>query len=153
MSKVCKTCKEEKEDSDYRTTFTGHVKLHCRACEKKYNRNKYLKDREKRISRQLVTNAKRKADYQEYMTSYYLDNPCADCGTTDFRVFENDHVHGAKRWDIAAMVTCSRESLISELAKTEVVCANCHRIRTMTRGDHWRIAAYEDHVSVSQLVD
>lgn len=60
--------------------------------------------------------------------------PCSDCGGTfppcamDF-----DHVRGEKRRGIAAAIGRSRAALLRELEKCELVCANCHRIRTHIR--------------------
>jgi hypothetical protein len=56
--------------------------------------------------------------------------PCADCGLTFPSVcMDFDHVRGRKKNTIGVLLCCT-ESLRRELAKCEVVCANCHRIRT-----------------------
>lgn len=47
-----------------------------------------------------------------------------------------DHVRGLKEGEISQLVyTAGEERLRSELDKCDVVCANCHRIRTSTRRD------------------
>ncbi len=47
---------------------------------------------------------------------------------------EFDHL-GDKIMDIARMTNsgCSVERLLAEVAKCELVCANCHRVRTWNR--------------------
>ena len=64
---------------------------------------------------------------------------CKDCGITDVRVLEFDHVpeRGPKRYGIMG-VLASTHRLKEELAKCDVVCANCHAIRTRERGQGWR---------------
>lgn len=49
-----------------------------------------------------------------------------------------DHVKGNKVSGIAIMVgykTISMEELLAEMEKCELVCANCHRIRTKKRAE------------------
>ncbi len=62
--------------------------------------------------------------------------PCTDCGIEypPF-VMDLDHVRGLKFKDVSSMVdnTMSQKSIMAEVAKCEVVCSNCHRIRTHTR--------------------
>lgn len=62
-----------------------------------------------------------------------LDDGCTDCGfNEDPAALEWDHVRG-KSWNIGSRRWCSIERLLEEVEKCEVVCANCHRIRTELR--------------------
>jgi len=67
---------------------------------------------------------------------YQLEKGCVDCGYNKHpAALEFDHVNSEeKRFNIGEEVGClSREELWAEIAKCEVVCANCHAIRTATR--------------------
>jgi hypothetical protein len=44
-----------------------------------------------------------------------------------------DHVRGSKLMEVSRLVGASAQRLRDELAKCEVVCANCHRIRSARR--------------------
>ena len=60
--------------------------------------------------------------------------PCHDCGQTfPAYVMEFDHARGTKVDNVARMVASSLARLRAELAKCDVVCANCHRVRTHQR--------------------
>jgi len=62
--------------------------------------------------------------------------PCADCGKTfHYAAMDFDHVRDIKRVDISRMIRTgySVAAIEQELKKCEVVCANCHRIRTWSR--------------------
>lgn len=50
-----------------------------------------------------------------------------------------DHVRGKKSFNIGGgkMGTPSFEAIEVEIAKCDLVCANCHRIRTEKRG-YWK---------------
>lgn len=57
--------------------------------------------------------------------------PCADCGKSyPYYVMDFDHVRGTKVLRISAMQDRKLEVLEEEIAKCDVVCANCHRERT-----------------------
>lgn len=60
--------------------------------------------------------------------------PCADCGGSfPPECMDFDHVRGDKRKGVGALVHVSERVLLMEIAKCELVCANCHRIRTGRR--------------------
>lgn len=60
------------------------------------------------------------------------NKPCADCGGT-FPACVMDFHHRDPKTKIASIakaVSCmSRAALIEEIAKCDLICANCHRIR------------------------
>ena len=60
---------------------------------------------------------------------------CVDCGNLyPWYVLDFDHVHGKKVANIGQMLNYfSVEDILKEVAKCEVVCSNCHRIRTYKR--------------------
>ncbi|MBO0778932.1 MAG: hypothetical protein J2P37_08925 [Ktedonobacteraceae bacterium] len=76
----------------------------------------------------------------QLLYAYLSTHPCVDCGYTDIRVLEFDHVHGDKTDEISHMLSqgCGWARISSEIAKCEVRCANCHRIKTNERGSWWK---------------
>lgn len=61
------------------------------------------------------------------------DHPCADCGKSfPPCVMDFDHVRGNKRDNVASLVAANYgvATVMAEIAKCDLVCANCHRIRT-----------------------
>lgn len=70
----------------------------------------------------------------------YVDSvkqhPCMDCGGTfPTECMDLDHVQGDKVDSVSRLISLSRpmEEIQAEVAKCELVCANCHRIRTRKR--------------------
>lgn len=63
--------------------------------------------------------------------------PCADCGNSyPSYVMDFDHRDGEEKlFNIGMMVSTrpSMEAFLAEIAKCDVVCSNCHRIRTWNR--------------------
>lgn len=70
------------------------------------------------------------------------DVPCADCGERFPTVcMDFDHLPGFEKVaNISSLVQrpVSLERLVAEIAKCDVVCANCHRIRTADRRERPR---------------
>jgi hypothetical protein len=65
-----------------------------------------------------------------FLLGYFATHPCADCGESDPIVLEFDHL-GDKLFNIGEALTYRNwESILAEIEKCEVVCANCHRRRT-----------------------
>ena len=65
------------------------------------------------------------------------DKPCADCGGEFPRVcMDFDHRDGVRKvGEVSALVlrTYAEAALVDEIRKCDVVCSNCHRIRTEAR--------------------
>lgn len=88
-----------------------------RAYMAKYMRDRY--ERNKQIIRKLKT-----------------DRGCKDCGYNEhFAALEFDHVDGRDREQdtVARLMGKSINRIMQEIEKCEVVCGNCHRIRTFNR--------------------
>lgn len=60
--------------------------------------------------------------------------PCSDCGRTRPAVAMDFDHRGGKVADISNMWSWRRERVQAELAKCDLVCACCHRVRTHERG-------------------
>jgi hypothetical protein len=61
--------------------------------------------------------------------------PCADCGETFHPVaMDFDHRDGTiKLFDVGTSMQRNWEMILAEIAKCDVVCSNCHRIRTYNK--------------------
>jgi len=69
------------------------------------------------------------------------DRPCMDCGGRFPPVaMDFDHRPGEVKLDDISklMQKASNEALIAEMAKCDLVCANCHRVRTAQRQEWQR---------------
>lgn len=67
---------------------------------------------------------------------YKSNKPCADCRKKyPHYVMDFDHVRGKKLHNVADIVRSnhSRKKVWDEIAKCDLVCANCHRARTHKR--------------------
>lgn len=102
------------------------------ACAKTRNRHREAQRRFRERNPDYVNMkaAERYARRRELVDGYKRV-PCADCGERyPTCCMDFDHVRGKKRFNIASGLSRSNKALIQEIGKCDVVCANCHRIRT-----------------------
>ena len=73
----------------------------------------------------------------EWINTYKLERGCADCGYADHpHALDFDHLPGTEKlYSIGSGWAGSApwDKVLAEIEKCEVVCANCHRIRTHER--------------------
>jgi len=61
--------------------------------------------------------------------------PCMDCGGMfPAECMDFDHVRGEKTTTVGALSNHSDKRFWAEVAKCDLICSNCHRIRTWKRG-------------------
>jgi hypothetical protein len=96
-----------------------------------YSKTNYELYREKYITNSI----NRKKDIKKKFVEYKKDLQCKDCGNKDFRVLDFDHINNDKDDNVGNLVNmgCCWNTIMKEINKCEVVCSNCHRIRTYER--------------------
>ena len=79
----------------------------------------------------------RKDKTRRMMMEFYLKNPCVDCGETDPRVLDFDHINN-KKVNISTLLSkeYSWDSILEEASKCQIRCANCHRRKTSIEQSH-----------------
>jgi hypothetical protein len=89
-----------------------------------------------RAAERLPASWRRRYEFQDRNDAIKLARGCDDCGWAKWaRGLDWDHVRGVKVTTIAIMIANGRpwSEIEVEMAKCELVCANCHRIRTCER--------------------
>src|SRR5215467_9540680 len=87
------------------------------------------------LGRASKTPGKSAAYPSQWVNDYKVRVGCADCGYNAHpAALDFDHLPGAvKTRDIRSGQNFGWQALMDEIEKCEVVCANCHRIRTVER--------------------
>lgn len=131
----CTTCQEEKDASAFTASFLKRKSKICRDCKAEYNRRWYEENKAAHM-RNVRRTAKRLRDQAMRFVHERKSQPCADCKRRFPPVaMDFDHVRGTK-FEIVSKLTgrlFSIKRLLEEVEKCDVVCANCHRIRTAKR--------------------
>lgn len=141
--KKCGHCGELQEATSFNKNAAKKdgLQVNCRDCDnarsRAYHHGPHHSEHIKQITRRkerIVVDAK------AWLIAYLRDHPCVDCGYSDIRALEFDHVRGEKAREISVMIGqgYTPRGLAKEIAKCEVRCANCHRIVTVERAQSYR---------------
>lgn len=151
---ICTKCEKEKINDDFNWKIKGVKRQgYCRECQKEYRESWYLKAENKASTktRSKVNTANQRQRNREFVCKYLTEHPCVDCGIEDIRVLEFDHQRD-KKHHVSDMVRkgFSITSIEEEIKKCEVVCANCHRIRSSDTFNYFRNSyQVQETVSIS----
>ncbi len=134
-SRFCVNCGLAKplEEFHYRHRATETRHSICGTCFNAYRRDHYRMNRHDYIRRNGALQRRRRLEWQRRLWEYLSVHPCVDCREQDPLVLEFDHVdRTTKEFTMGFMATRGHAwpTVLSELAKCEVRCANCHRRRT-----------------------
>ncbi len=103
----------------------------CRSAARLYHK----KQREERGAEIDARNTALRVERREWLNQYKTDRGCVDCGYYAYPVaLDFDHLPEYEKLNrISILKYSSMEKLMAEIAKCEIVCANCHRVRTEVR--------------------
>lgn len=130
--KICSSCKKEKPFEEFNKKGQKRLQSNCRICDRKISKEYYEKNKEKQKKQIYASKKIRVAKIKKYIQDLKSSTPCMDCKKTyPYYVMDFDHQH-SKEFLISKAVESGRslEAIKKEIEKCEIVCANCHRIRT-----------------------
>ena len=132
--KICSKCNQSKPHEAFSKSKARADGLQgiCKDCMKALRKAHYVANKEELVAKVVA----RRQAMTDKLWAYKQGKKCADCPQTDPRTFEFDHISDDKEHNISAMVKdgFSWAKIEAEIAKCEIVCASCHRIRTHESG-------------------
>lgn len=105
----------------------------CREHTQEYDREWYRANKDRLHANKRESKNKYRDDRREFLMILKSD-PCIDC-KRQFKPWQMDFDHlRDKKFNIGnAIFRLSKEEILEEIKKCELVCANCHRDRTYVR--------------------
>jgi len=93
-----------------------------------HENNKHREDYKKK---QADTKRRIRKERRDWFQELKKDLTCSKCGIKDFRVLDFHHRDRERKdMEVSNMVRLrwSKEKILEEMSKCDVLCANCHRI-------------------------
>ncbi len=130
----CTRCTELKPEAAFamRRRHAATRFSYCRTCASVYRRSHYERHRETYIARAAEQKRATRLANRALICMYLQTHPCVDCGETDPVVLDFDHGGSTRKEMTISRMANNRswESVLREVRKCQVRCANCHRRRT-----------------------
>ena len=131
-------CQIEKEitEFNFKNKSLNAKDAHCKSCQKIRRRKSYLANRDYYLSAYKGKVKDRRINRRGFILSLKDGKPCADCKTVyPHYVMDFDHLPQFKKEFTISNEgeAFSEEKILKEVSKCELVCSNCHRIRTWNR--------------------
>jgi len=121
------------EDFAWRRKHRNQRDSLCRPCRAAYKQRHYVANRQRYVDQARQRKQAQALARTGYLLAFLAHHPCCVCGESDALVLEFDHLRD-KRFDIGAALSYRNwQSILDEIDKCEVECANCHRRRTARR--------------------
>jgi hypothetical protein len=160
-TKICSKCLLLLPETDFYRKTPTNLRSDCKSCHKltmrsrskeHYNENKeYYRKRNERSRKELAQLIK------QYKIKH---NICTDCKLPHppWRL-EFDHIDPKlKTAEVSTLTSFSKEKILKEISKCQIVCANCHRDRTYYRrmqsaSSTTRTRNHEGHYSSDSTIE
>jgi hypothetical protein len=130
--KRCGRCGLAKGLEEFHRRGSSGRQAWCKPCRATYDHNYHATTQDLRLEQKRLRRLELVAWHRELKARL----PCADCGESFHHAAMHwDHRPGTiKRFDVSHMIkSYSRRAILDEIAKCDLVCANCHAVRTYTR--------------------
>jgi hypothetical protein len=159
--KSCNVCNKEKDLTDFRArdrNKNGIIYYHtkCKSCENEDSKARHKRYYAARPDYHRAKTIAAKIPNKLKVIEYLKTHSCVDCGNSDFRVLEFDHRNPEDKLEaISSLLRKGRpwEVIESEIAKCDVRCANCHRIKTATDYDFYGYLFTDKEVNFESVLD
>lgn len=132
--KICSVCKEEKEKLEFNKNSSRKDRLQtlCKKCSRLKSKKFYYKNVDLHKKNVYKYKLKKIIENQQFIFDYKKSKGCIDCKENDPSCLDFDHIIKPKTNLISRMVaSCvSIKSILNEIEKCVIRCANCHRKKT-----------------------
>jgi len=137
--RTCTKCLKIKASEYFFVKDKKSGRLHsvCKDCSKvqraRTYKNHYVRYKDSYRLRALKRRTQKRSEYRINILDLLSNSACVICTESDPRVLEFDHINPKeKRFSISQSVRLgfSWEETLVEIAKCQILCANCHKKRT-----------------------
>lgn len=128
MIRKCKACKEKKDLSEFckNKNLKGGFGYRCKECQREMSSKHYIKNKAKYKLRSET----QRVGLRTWIKELKSKLSCIKCGESHWSCLEFHHKDEKKKdfaISIAVRFNMTREQILEEIAKCDVLCSNCHR--------------------------
>lgn len=136
MFKNCAKCKQNLSVDAFRVRNpnTGSRAAYCFECQRQISKAHYSEHKESHKARVIVNSKRLNDKNRSWFADLKSKLACERCGQNHMATLDFHHTDPSQKdMEISNMLASynSQSKILSEIAKCEVLCSNCHRIH------HW----------------
>jgi hypothetical protein len=144
-SKWCRGCETflDVAHFSYKYVERGVLQTYCKKCQGRRSREHYVRNTASYKERIARNNTKTRVANRRKLREFLSAQNCVDCGLQDLAVLEFDHREPSQKLhEISLMVQkgFGWTTILGEIRKCDIVCANCHRRRTARQFSWHKVA-------------
>lgn len=131
MVKKCAKCLEVKSVGSFSLRPTGKPTSYCKNCVLVYSRAHYKRNKHIHNPRRHVRNKRHRKEMRKFIVELKCGRPCGDC-KQKFPHYVMDFHHrdrATKKFGISCGTSQTKEVILAEVSKCDLLCSNCHRER------------------------
>jgi hypothetical protein len=138
--KHCPRCKISKPLDEFFRKAGRRASSYCKPCQLAYVREHYRRTSGAYNARRYALHAIYTERNRRIVLTHLATHPCIDCSERDIIVLDFDHVSGKKNGSISRLMRggTAIRTLLAEMEKCVVRCANCHRRKTALENGSYR---------------
>lgn len=127
-TKICNICGEEKPltEFNFRDRRKGTYMAQCKECLHKHKNDLYKTKYKERYKDRLKENKIKHREYIRNLISLLKAGGCCICGEKDQCCLDFHHINN-KLFTISDNPDVTESTLLEEVDKCVILCANCHR--------------------------
>ncbi len=141
--RTCARCHVAKPVDEFpiKNASRGTRRSYCRPCCREYGKEHYRRNVSAYVQRVRARESIDRTRNRQFVADYLAAHPCVDCGESDIVVLEFDHRDPAsKAQEVGRLIRISTVAIVErEIAKCDVRCGNCHRLRTARQFGSYRL--------------
>ena len=139
--KNCTKCRRDLPETEFnwRNKNKNLRANFCRHCKTIYQRRYYINNKSTIHDKYIEIRRVKTKENHRFLKELLEKSECVDCGYNNPMALEFDHRDPKlKTYEIGKILHKSIDLIKLELDKCDVVCANCHNIRTIRQQNSWR---------------
>lgn len=131
--KTCIACKLEKEIEEFswKSQPKGIRQSRCKKCYRSMRNKWYIRNKQQEIDTVVAYRLKKKKELRKWFWEYKSTLKCQNCGEARTPTLQFHHLNSKdKEITLSKAVTdlWPIKKIMEEIAKCDVLCANCHAI-------------------------
>lgn len=129
--RICSRCglpKSLEKDFAWKNKAKGRYHSHCKSCQSGISHKHYESNRSEYIDRAKQRYKDQRAENEDWLNEYMSELGCAKCTESNPKTLDFVHRPGTEKKDtVRRLLGQTRSILLEEIAKCDLLCANCRR--------------------------